>query len=102
MKEFKMSVANCFLYEGKSVGSKKRRLSLSIQTVYLEEAKKGPATPIPNTVVRTDQIGDWTKYDEKNCKGPGCNRITKARCEKCDISLCFTAVSNCFKIFYNE
>uniref|UniRef100_A0A3B3IBA3 PiggyBac transposable element-derived protein domain-containing protein n=1 Tax=Oryzias latipes TaxID=8090 RepID=A0A3B3IBA3_ORYLA len=63
-----------------------------------------PATPIPVPDVRLDATAHWMVMDEKKgrCKVPGCKGTPKAKCQKCDVHLCFTSTSNCFLRFHTE
>src|SRR6218665_554018 len=57
---------------------------------------------LPITEVCTDSLGHYPKYSEMKgkCKLPICKGIPKLKYEKCQVSLCFTTTSNCFRQFH--
>uniref|UniRef100_A0A3P9JWZ2 PiggyBac transposable element-derived protein domain-containing protein n=1 Tax=Oryzias latipes TaxID=8090 RepID=A0A3P9JWZ2_ORYLA len=89
---------------GKNLEHKRGRPSSTIVGEYKEKRRRGPATPIPVPDVRLDATAHWMVMDEKKgrCKVPGCKGTPKAKCQKCDVHLCFTSTSKCFLRFHAE
>lgn len=101
--QFKLDIAESLLKAGKTVGLKRGRpSSSSVESEILAKKARGPAAPMPVTAVRTDSFAHWPIYVEKKgrCKYPGCKGIPKVKCEKCQVYLCFTTSSNCFRNFH--
>ena len=95
LKPFKMSIAE-------SLGDGKPRSS--IVKSHSAKVKKGPAKPIPNRSIRTDGYEHWPEFCEtkSRCRNPESKGIPKVKCAKCDVRLCFTTNSNCFKKFMSK
>ena len=100
--QFKLNVAESLLSENKAKGVKRGRPSRDVDEGHRQKAARGPAGPLPVTVVRTDGVAHWPVFATKKgrCKLPGCKGIPKIRCEKCDVYLCFTTKCNCSKSFH--
>src|SRR6218665_1242803 len=94
--------ADSLMRAGKTAALKRGRPSLSVDDAHRAKAARGPTAPLPITAVRTDSFGHWPMYSEKKgrCKLPGCKGIPKVKCEKCQVYLCFTTTSNCFREFH--
>ncbi|XP_024153448.1 piggyBac transposable element-derived protein 2 isoform X2 [Oryzias melastigma] len=101
---FKSYIGESLCKSGKNLEHKRGRPSSTIAGEYKEKRKRGPATPIPVPDVRLDATAHWMVMDEKKgrCKVPGCKGTPKAKCQKCDVHLCFTSTSNCFLRFHTE
>ncbi|XP_032364124.1 piggyBac transposable element-derived protein 3 [Etheostoma spectabile] len=101
---FKSYIAESLCKSGKNLDRKRGRPSSTIAGEYDEKRRRGPTTPIPVPDVRLDATAHWMVMCEKKerCKVPGCNGTPKAKCQKCDVHLCFTSTSNCFLRFHTE
>ena len=102
LKNFKLFAADMLLLAGK-VQQKKERLSqIQIDAEFDRKSKRALAAPIPNKAIRGDKIDPWPEYSQEKlrCKLPGCNGTTQKVCTKCQVNLCFTSRSNCFKMFH--
>ena len=95
-----MSIAESLLRQRKATRGRPPRSSIDV--IHSAKAKKVPAKPIPNRSIRTDDYGHWPEFCETkgHCRNPGCKGIPKMKCAKCDVRLCFTTNSNCFKKFH--
>ena len=104
LKEFKLSIAKSLLKQGKREASKINRPSISVEAAYSAKKKKGQAVPIPNKPIRKDGYNHWPEFDEKKgrCQYPGCAGFPKVKCSKCDVRLCFSPTSNCFRKFHDS
>ena len=104
LKEFKLSIAESLLKQGKKEASKRGRPSILVEAPYNAKKKKGPAVPIPNKSVRKDGCDHWPEFDEKKgrCRYTGCAGFPKVKCSKCDVSLCHTPTSNCFRKLHDS
>ena len=103
LKAFKISVAMSLMKQGKSTRVKRGPPSLSMEKAYESKKAKGPTTPIPNVSIRTDYYAHFSVYSDKQgpCRKPDCQSYTFIQCPKCDVRLCFTRSSNCFKEFHD-
>ena len=103
LKEFKLSIAQSLLKQGKREASKRGRPSVLVEAAYSAK-KKGPAAPTPSKSVRKDGCEHWQEFDKKKgrCWYPGWAGFPKVKCFKCDVCLCFTATSNCFRKFHDS
>uniref|UniRef100_A0A3P9I8W3 PiggyBac transposable element-derived protein domain-containing protein n=1 Tax=Oryzias latipes TaxID=8090 RepID=A0A3P9I8W3_ORYLA len=90
---FKSYIGESLCKSGKNLEHKRGRPSSTIAGEYKEKRRRGPATPIPVPDVRLDTTAHWMVMDEKKgrCKVPGCKGTPKAKCQKCDVHLCFTS-----------
>ena len=104
LKEFKLSIAESLLKQGKREASKRGRPSISVEAAYSAKKKKGPTAPIPNKSIRKDGCDRRPELYEKKgrCQYPGCAGFSKVKCSKCDVRLCFTPTSNCFRKFHDS
>ena len=102
LKEFKVSVAEPLMKQTKRVSAKRGRPSISVEAAHSAKKTKGRAAPIPNKSVRQDGFDHWMEFDDKKgrCRYPGCKGFPKVKCCKCDVRLCFTPTSNCFRKFH--
>ena len=102
LKNFKLSVAGVLLLAGKVQQKKGRPSQIQIDAGFDRKSKRGPAAPIPSKAIRGEKIDHWPGYTQKKlrCKLPGCNAITQVVYTKCNVNLCFTSRSNCFKMFH--
>ena len=100
LKPFKMSIAESLLRQRKATCERPPRSSFDAS--HSAKAKKGPAKPIPNRSIHTDGYEHCPKFCETKgrCRNPGCKGIPKVKRTKCDVRLCFTTNSNCFKKFH--
>lgn len=101
---FKSYIAEGLCRSGKSLVRRKGRPSSTIAAEHEKKRRKGPAAPIPIPDVRLDATAHWIIMVEKKgrCKVPGCTGTPKAKCQKCDVHLCFTSSNNCFLRFHTE
>lgn len=104
--DFKLSVAESLLREGKTATSKRGRPSMEVETQLLakKQRARAPLAPLPVKSVRTDSVGHWPRFADKKgrCKFPGCKGTPKVQCKKCEVYLCFTPQSNCFENFHEK
>ena len=100
LKLFKMSIAELLLKQRKA--KQGRPSTSSIDADHAAKAQRELVKPIPNKSVRTDGYEHWPEFSETKgrCRNPGCKVIPKVKCTKCDVRLCFTTNSNCFKKFH--
>ena len=101
--QFKIEVADSLVLEGKAKTAAKRgRPSLNVAAEHALKQKRGPTAPIPSTSVRADDTGHWPAFSEKRgrCRNPGCSGVPKVTCTKCNVHLCFTPATNCFREFH--
>ena len=92
------------LKEGKREASKWGCLSISIEVAFSAKKKKGPVASTLNKFVRKDGCDHWPEFDDnkERCWYPGCTEFPKVKCSKCDVRLCFTPTSNCFRKFHDS
>ena len=104
LKAFKISVAMSLIKQVKSTRVKRGRPSLSIEKAYESKKARGPTASIPNVSIRTDLYEHFPVYSDKQerCQKPDCQGYTSVHCSKCDVRLCFTRSSNCFKEFHDS
>ena len=100
LKPFKMLIAESLLCQRKATCERPPRSSFDAS--HSAKAKKGPAKPIPNRSIHEDGYEHWPDFCETkgHCRNPGCKGIPKVKGRKCDVRLCFTTNSNCFKKFH--
>ena len=103
LNEFKLSIVESLLKQVKREASKRGHPSILVEAIYSAK-KKGPAAPIQNKSVRKDRCDHWSEFDEKKgrCQCPGWVGFPKVKCSKCDVRLCFTPTSNCFRKFHDS
>ena len=79
LKEFKVSVAESLMKQGKRVSTKRGRPSMSVEAAHNAKKMKGPAAPIPNKSVRQDVYDHWPEFVDKKgrCRYPGCKGSQK-------------------------
>ena len=104
LKEFKTSIVESLLQQRKSDLTKRGRPSISVEAAHSAKKRRGPAAPIPNKSVRTDGYEHLPEYCQTKgrCRKPGCKGFPKIQCSKCQVRLCFTTSSNCFKTFHES
>ena len=107
LREFKMNVADCLIRKGKATTNKRGRPNSSnIEKEFMEKKKRSPTAPLTIKTIRLDGYHHWPVFmdDVKKgrCKNPECQHITRVYCERCNVNLCFTAKSNCFKYFHTD
>ena len=90
--------------QGKSIRVKRGRPSLSIEKAYESKKARRPTAHIPNVSIRTDHYDHFPVYSNKQgrCRKPDCQDYPFVQCSKCDVRLCFTRSSNCFKEFHDS
>lgn len=99
LRIFKANICQALCHQKK--GTKRGKPSLLIENEHRCMQKRGPAAPLPVMAVRHDETAHWPIYGKKNrCKMPGCKGITQVMCIKCNVNICFTSKSNCFKDFH--
>ena len=101
---FKVSVAMSLIKEGKSTRTSRGRPSTYAERAFIAKRKRGPAAPIPNTSIRTDCYDHLSGFTEKKgrCRKPDCKGFTFVECSKCNVRLCLTKASNCFREFHES
>ena len=87
LQEFKLSVAEALLLEGKQPHPRKRGRSSAAESVSLLHDKKKKSSPatkmIPRVEVRTDGYFHLSKVGSRGrCKNPGCKAAPEFFCEK--------------------
>ena len=107
LQEFKLSVAEALLLEGKQPHPRKRGRPSAAESVSLLHDKKKKSSPatkmIPRVEVRTDGYFHFAKVGSRGrCKNPGCKAAPVFFCEKCQVHLCITAKKNCFYEFHTK
>nr|XP_047131906.1 uncharacterized protein LOC124810968 [Hydra vulgaris] len=102
LAEFKAEIAEVGLCKAEKGASKKRTAGRPSLESQIKKARHRQSLPIAD--VRTDDTSHWPIWaiERLRCRLPGCNGQSRVRCEKCQISLCYTKVKNCFKRFYTE
>ena len=107
LQEFKLSLAEALLLEGKRPCRKKRGRPSNAASVSLQHDKKlksSPATKaIPSAEVRTDGYHHFADVVTRGrCKNPGCKAAPVFFCNKCQVHFCITKNKNCFKEFHTK
>lgn len=107
LQEFKLSLAESLLLEGKNPMAKKRgRPSSNGGTAaqFAKKKKSSPATkPIPAEGVRTDGYHHYPVVTTRGrCKNPDCKSAPVFYCQKCKVHLCITKDKNCFVEFHTK
>ncbi|XP_037778669.1 piggyBac transposable element-derived protein 3-like [Penaeus monodon] len=107
LQEFKLSLAESLLLEGKNPMAKKRgRPSSNGGTAaqFAKKKKSSPATkPIPAEGVRTDGYHHYPVVTTRGrCKNPDCKSAPVLYCQKCKVHLCITKDKNCFVEFHTK
>ena len=107
LQEFKLSVAEALLLEGKKPCPRKRGRPSAAESVSLQHEKKkknSPATKsIPSEEVRTDDYYHFPIVVPRGrCKNPGCKAAPVYFCNKCNVHLCITKDKNCFIDFHTK
>ena len=92
LQEFKLSVAEALLLEGKKPCPRKRGRPSAAESVSLKHKKKknSPATEnIPSSKVRTDGYNHFpTVVPRNHFKNPGCRAASVYFCSKRNVHLC--------------
>ena len=100
LKCFKNSIADSLLHQRKA--KRGRPSTSSIDAVHSAKVSKDPTKSIPNKSIRSDGYEHWPELSETKgrCRYPGCKGIPKVKCTKCDVRLCLTPNSKCFRKFH--
>ncbi|KAJ8868140.1 hypothetical protein PR048_031949 [Dryococelus australis] len=101
LADFKMEVATVLCMTGKQTLGKRGRPS-ELNQQFAEKKKKVPATHIPPSDIRLDQMQHLPEWNDKRqrCKITGCSRYFFVAFGKCGVHLCFNKNKNCFKKFH--
>ncbi|KAK3868826.1 hypothetical protein Pcinc_025863 [Petrolisthes cinctipes] len=107
LQEFKLSLAEALLLEGKSVLVRKRGRPSSAGSIAAEFQRKKrefPATKaIPGDEIRTDGYHHYPVVMVRGrCKNPNCKSVPVFFCNKCKVHLCITKDKNCFLEFHTK
>ncbi|KAJ8873092.1 hypothetical protein PR048_026708 [Dryococelus australis] len=97
LADFKMEVATVLCLTGKQTLGKRGRPN-ELNQQFAEKKKKGPATHIPPSDVRLDQMQHLPELNDKRqrYKIPDCSGYSFVACGKCGVTLCFNRNKNCF------
>ena len=102
LQEFKLSVAEALLLEGKQPHPRKRGRPSAAESVSLLHDKKKKSSPatkmIPRVEVRIDGYFHLSKVGSRG----RCKAAPVFFCEKCQVHLCITAKKNCFYEFHTK
>ena len=97
----RISSALCSINQSKKRKVGRPRIS-DVEYGHLQKRIRGPAKPLPEKSVRTDNVSHWPGFAEKRgrCKMPNCKGVIQTFCTKCNEYLCFTKAKNCFTDFH--
>ncbi|CAI6356435.1 unnamed protein product [Macrosiphum euphorbiae] len=109
---FRMRLAEELIYMGKTVTppTKKKGRPPSTpsptvkQKLYSENQKLKHVDSRPSTSIQLDKVSHLpdldTRKEATRCKNAGCKGRTHVYCEKCNVHLCLTTKSNCFRAIH--
>lgn len=105
LTKFRVDVAYTLCKSGNIVQRVKRgRPSNENLQPSISKKKRGPQHPVPTIDVRKDGVGHIPAFIDNRirCKHPECKKQTFVVCEKCNVGLCFSKTSNCFKTYHTN
>ncbi|XP_023301464.2 piggyBac transposable element-derived protein 3-like [Lucilia cuprina] len=104
LHEFVSEVAHCLTKSGTEIRMGKGRRS-NLESEIIVKRPRPMCAALPPRDIRLDNIGhfpEFIKEGKPRCKNPKCTSLTKVRCQKCGINLCFSAENNCFYEFHQN
>ncbi|KAK3926390.1 PiggyBac transposable element-derived protein 3, partial [Frankliniella fusca] len=101
LKDFTLSVSNALM-----APSQRSRGRPSLRRPLSQHEVRRPILPRPVDAIRTDGYNHWIVSDNKQHRCRFCSALTRCKCSKCEVYLCFVvskdaeSCRNCFTQFH--
>ncbi|KAK3910294.1 PiggyBac transposable element-derived protein 3 [Frankliniella fusca] len=101
LKDFRLSVSNALM-----APSQRSRGRPSLRRPLSQHEVRRPILPRPVDAIRTDGYNHWIVSDNKQHRCRFCSALTRCKCSKCEVYLCFVvskdaeSCRNCFTQFH--
>ncbi|KAK7872890.1 hypothetical protein R5R35_004215 [Gryllus longicercus] len=84
-------------------GASKRRSELFHECGFEQPPRQRTSRSAPAASVRFDDVGHWPAHNSNRRRCKLCvNKLSRTRCIKCDVALCFYEKRNCFLLYHKK